>query len=172
MRKNDPCFCLVFGKANQSGLLFLIRQANFVRNNPISFSRNADMQRYVCVPVQQSAQRWVFLYTVSYVQPCLAISLSVLTPPLHHFCFSVLFPSSSDRLFRDTGDTVVCQSCLAFSLQTFFLQTATLLSPSCLMQVSMAPVFAAPSSLSSKDTSNHNFPKAQYPAQNCSSPAE
>lgn len=49
MRKNDPCFCLVFGKANQSGLLFLIRQANLLRNNPISFSRNIDLQGYVCM---------------------------------------------------------------------------------------------------------------------------
>lgn len=52
MRKNDPCFCLVFGEANQSGLLFLIRQANLVRNNPISFFRNVDVQGYICVPVQ------------------------------------------------------------------------------------------------------------------------
>lgn len=49
MRKNDPCFCLVFGKANQSGLLFLIRQANLLRNNPISFSRKTCKDMYVCL---------------------------------------------------------------------------------------------------------------------------
>lgn len=137
-------FCLVFGKANQSGLLFLIRQANLVRNNPISFSRNVDMQGYVCVPVQQSAQRWVILNTVSYVELHLAISLSVLTPPLHHFCFTVFFFSSSNWLFHDTGDHLSVLS----GILTFSFQTATLLSPSCLMQVSMAPVFAALSSFS------------------------
>lgn len=156
MRKNDPCFYLVFGKANQSGLLFLIRQTNLVRNNPISFSRNIDMQGYVCVSVQQIIQ------ALPCQLPFCPYSFTA------SFCFAVFFPSSSNILFYDTSDHVPVLS----DILTFSFLTATLLSPSCPMQVFMASVFAASSSLFPKDTSNHNFTKAQFPAQNCSSPAE
>lgn len=167
MRKNDPCFCLVFGKANQSGLLFLIRQANLVRNNPISFSRNGHARICVCACAIVCSEMGNFVHCfLCSALPCyLPFCPYSSTASFLLHCF---FFSSSNWLFHDTGDHLSVLS----GILTLSFQTATLLSPSCLMQVSMAPVSAAPSSLSSRDTSNHDFPKAQYPEQNCSSPAE
>lgn len=56
---------------------------------------------------------------------CLAIALSVLIPPLHHFCFAVFFSSSSHRFFHDAGESLPVLP----GTPTFCFQTAPHLSP-------------------------------------------
>lgn len=82
-----------------------------------------------------------FLYPVSDIQtlPCHLPFLSVLSPPLYHFCLAVFFPSFSHRLFHDTDDRLPVLS----GILIFSFQTATLLSPSCLTQVFSGSCFCS-----------------------------